>query len=349
MYGARASLRLVLSGFAEPRTPFSFAGTTGRPPRNHGGDDMTHDPTDLLPLAAIHPIRLDARQNPLYAHLAGFPRTVICVSVRPAEAGVPERVCAACYWFDPHTYREDDQLREMGYVPREASPYHVRVTFQKTSRVWTAFKYRADTVVRSASDARFDMVMAETAFEGMEPDEPFTAQESLEKDVTPQSPPPRPTANQKVAPTNAERSKENKRKRGKDAPLTANIPSQIDAGWNPRYAYLSGFPLNLLYTGLRAASAGGAPRVAAACYWFAPVTYREDAHIREMQYLPRTASPYYVHVTVRKDTGVWGTWKYRGRELVCTASGPDFETAMIHTTLVGLQPDEPETDRNDAP
>jgi len=32
------------------------------------------------------------------------------------------------------------------------------------------------------------------------------------------------------------------------------------------------------------------------------------------------------------------TFKYRGSELLCEASGPDFRTAMIHTTACGVRP-----------
>jgi hypothetical protein len=124
----------------------------------------------------------------------------------------------------------------------------------------------------------------------------------------------------------------------------ANIPVQIEAHWDPRYAHLAGFPLNLLYTGVRASEGDMAPRPTASCYWFDPGTYREDAQVREMLYFPREASPYYVRVTVRQDTGEWATYKYRGDMLICSASGPDFRTAMLQTTMIGREADEPESD-----
>ena len=103
-----------------------------------------------------------------------------------------------------------------------------------------------------------------------------------------------------------------------------------------------------MYTGLRASDAGALPHTAAACYWFDPGTYREDDQIREMLYFPREESAYFVRVTLRKDTGVWETFKYRAEDLVCTASGPNFEAAMLHTTLAGLEPDEPASDLSEA-
>ena len=66
--------------------------------------------------------------------------------------------------------------------------------------------------------------------------------------------------------------------------------------------------------------------------------------MREMLYVPREASAYRVRVTVRKDTGEWTTYKYRGDTLLCMASGPDFKTAMLQTTMVGREADEPESD-----
>jgi hypothetical protein len=129
----------------------------------------------------------------------------------------------------------------------------------------------------------------------------------------------------------------------------ANIPVQIEAEWNPRYAHLAGFPLNLMYTGLRDVDGQDQARPAAACYWFDPGTYREDELWREMLYLPREESPYYVRVTVRKDTGAWDTCKYRGEALICAASGPNYEIAMLHATLAGLESDEPESDPAEFP
>jgi hypothetical protein len=129
----------------------------------------------------------------------------------------------------------------------------------------------------------------------------------------------------------------------------ANIPFQIEAEWNREFAYLAGFPVQLVYTGMRAARTGGAPRVATACYWFDPGTYREDELVREMRYHPYNESFYSVRVTVRKDTGEWETFKYHGEQLLYVAHGPDFYTTMLQTLLVGLHSDEPENDPRKPP
>ncbi len=130
----------------------------------------------------------------------------------------------------------------------------------------------------------------------------------------------------------------------KQTMFIANIPVQIVAEWNPRYAHLAGFPLNLMYTSLRDSGGQGPARAAAACYWFDPGTYREDEQRREMLYVSLDGSPYHVRIAVRKDTGSWEVCKYRKQELVCAGSGPNFKTAMLHATLCGLEADEPESD-----
>jgi hypothetical protein len=42
--------------------------------------------------------------------------------------------------------------------------------------------------------------------------------------------------------------------------FVANVPQQIQADWNSKYACLAGFPLNILYTRLRL------PVALTACY-----------------------------------------------------------------------------------
>ncbi len=138
---------------------------------------------------------------------------------------------------------------------------------------------------------------------------------------------------------------------GKPTPplFLANIPRQIEAEWNLRYAYLAGFPLNIVFTGRRPSDEAAQPYLVAACYWFDFRTYEEDEELREMCYYPNEESPYCLRVSVRKDTGVWETFKYRDEELVCSASGATFEAAMMQTTIIGLQPDEPESDPSYTP
>ena len=122
--------------------------------------------------------------------------------------------------------------------------------------------------------------------------------------------------------------------------FSANIPHQIERDWDDHFApRLAGFPMNLLYTRVRKTEAG--IRVDLCCYWFDPSSYAEDEEKREMIYVPGVASPYRVKVEYYKKRRLWRTLKYKGTELILEAQGSEFDKAMIHTTLCGLQPDEP--------
>jgi hypothetical protein len=57
-----------------------------------------------------------------------------------------------------------------------------------------------------------------------------------------------------------------------------------------------------------------------------------------MRHYPREALPFWGEVALSKRDGPIETRKYRGEELVCQASGPDFQEAMLHTTIFGLDP-----------
>ena len=60
-----------------------------------------------------------------------------------------------------------------------------------------------------------------------------------------------------------------------------------------------------------------------------------------MRYYPRDPSPFWIEVVYSKGDGHIETRKYRGEELICQATGPDFRKAMIHATIAGLAEDEP--------
>jgi hypothetical protein len=76
-------------------------------------------------------------------------------------------------------------------------------------------------------------------------------------------------------------------------------------------------------------------------YYFDPLTFAENSHDRRMRYYPRDPSPFWVEAVIRKADRHIETRKYRGEELICHAAGPDFQKAMIHTTMVGLTEGEP--------
>ncbi len=120
----------------------------------------------------------------------------------------------------------------------------------------------------------------------------------------------------------------------------ANIPYQIEADWDSDFGpRLAGFPLNLMYTGVRGNGRDGG--VESCSYWFDPGSYAQSSDKREMTYLPRVKSPYRVKVEYHKNGNFWRTLKYKSEILIVEAQGVDFEGAMVQTTLCGLQPDEP--------
>jgi hypothetical protein len=117
--------------------------------------------------------------------------------------------------------------------------------------------------------------------------------------------------------------------------LLACIPHAIETHWDNVWApRLAGFPVNIVY----AAKIEGVG-LAQAKYVFDPGTFVDGAQSRQMRYRPEVDSDFSVLVVLYRDGGI-DTFKYRGSELICEASGPDFRTAMIHTTACGLALDE---------
>ena len=57
----------------------------------------------------------------------------------------------------------------------------------------------------------------------------------------------------------------------------------------------------------------------------------------------RTVDSDFSVLVLRHPAGGIEPFKYRGSELIREASGPDFQSAMLHTTMGGLLPDEPWT------
>jgi hypothetical protein len=125
--------------------------------------------------------------------------------------------------------------------------------------------------------------------------------------------------------------------------FVAFIPGAIESGWDDVCApRLAGFPVNVCYAkwikGLG---------MACATHVFDPTTFVEDEQSRQMRYRPAIDSDFSVLVKLHRD-GRIDTFKYRGVELICQASGPDFRTAMIQTTLCGLALDEPVDNQDSA-
>jgi len=116
----------------------------------------------------------------------------------------------------------------------------------------------------------------------------------------------------------------------------ACIPHAIESHWdNVWAARLARFPVNIVYAA-RIEGVG----LAQATYVFDPDTFIDGEQSRQMRYYPIIESDFSVLVVLRPE-GKIETFKYRASELICEACGPDFQTAMIHTSAGGLASDEP--------
>jgi len=109
------------------------------------------------------------------------------------------------------------------------------------------------------------------------------------------------------------------------------IQSHWDNVWAPR---LAGFPVNIVY-----ASRTG-DGLTQATYVFDPSTFVAGEQFRQMRYYSTIESVFSVLVVVYSQ-GRIETFKYRGPDMIHEACGPEFQTAMIHTTACGVASDEP--------
>jgi hypothetical protein len=121
------------------------------------------------------------------------------------------------------------------------------------------------------------------------------------------------------------------------------LPCPIQPFWDEKYLpVLTGFPVQLVYVGVRARNdEGRKPIVVKAYYNFDPGSYFENATKRQMSYRSRLPSDFYVDVLWRKLTKCWETYKFSGSGLLSHAAGESFEEVMRSTLAIGLQADEP--------
>ena len=130
-----------------------------------------------------------------------------------------------------------------------------------------------------------------------------------------------------------------------NASFIAYVPHQIEADWDKKWgARLSGFPLNIMYACVQRAESGQSKMFGiTACYEPDLATFRETRKTRTMTYCNSEGGTYRVRVVLNIKSGRLETFKYKGRKLVACASGRDFDSAMVQTTLVGIEKDEPVT------
>ena len=127
----------------------------------------------------------------------------------------------------------------------------------------------------------------------------------------------------------------------KNEDFIACVPYQIEAEWHEKWGpLLAGFPVNIVYAQTAESDQNKIIGITA-CYEPDLATFRETKKTRTMTYCNSEGGTYRVRVVVDGASGLLQTFKYKGEKLVAQATGRDFESAMVHTTLVGIQKDEP--------
>jgi hypothetical protein len=120
----------------------------------------------------------------------------------------------------------------------------------------------------------------------------------------------------------------------------ACVPHQIEADWHEKWGpLLAGFPLNIVYAQTVESDQNKIIGISA-CYEPDLATFRETEKTRTMTYRNSEGGTYFVRVVLDRASGRLETFKYKGEKLVAQASGRNFESAMVHTTLVGIEKDE---------
>ena len=122
----------------------------------------------------------------------------------------------------------------------------------------------------------------------------------------------------------------------------ACIPHQIEADWDEKWGpLLAGFPVNIMYACVQRAESDQSKMLGmTASYQPDLATFRETKMTRTMTYCNSEGGTYRVRVVLNKASGRMETFKYKGAKLVACASGRDFESVMVQTTLVGIYKDE---------
>jgi len=122
----------------------------------------------------------------------------------------------------------------------------------------------------------------------------------------------------------------------------ACVPHQIEADWDEKWGpLLAGFPLNIVYACVQRAESDQSKMLGiTACYKPDLATFRETNKTRTMTYRNAEGGTYRVRVVLHRTSGRLDTFKYKGDKLVARATGRDFESVMVQTTLVGIYKDE---------
>ena len=105
--------------------------------------------------------------------LAGFPISVGYTGLSNQVANRPNPpLMTSSYWFDPATYREDNETRAMSYFTNPRCQYHVELVYSKKKRRWEGSKRRAGTLRLTAEGSDLRKFIIQLTLCGIESDEP---------------------------------------------------------------------------------------------------------------------------------------------------------------------------------
>jgi hypothetical protein len=115
------------------------------------------------------------------------------------------------------------------------------------------------------------------------------------------------------------------------------IPHQIEADWDDKWGpLLAGFPLNIQYAAV-VPRWNKEPAIITALYEPDLDSFRETETTRKMTYFNTRGGDFRVEVALQKGSSRLDTFKYEGEKLIAEATGSDFDSAMLQTTMIGMQ------------
>ena len=104
--------------------------------------------------------------------LAGFPVNLVFTKIcQPRNTNEPPQFDASCYQFDPCTFHENAEKRQMSYHSRANPEFSVEVVIPKRSSEIVVSKFRGEIQLWVASGASFDGAMLQATLMGMAGDE----------------------------------------------------------------------------------------------------------------------------------------------------------------------------------
>ena len=128
----------------------------------------------------------------------------------------------------------------------------------------------------------------------------------------------------------------------KNEDFIACVPHQIEADWDEKWGpLLVGFPVNIMYACVQRGESDQSKMLGITASHEADLaTFRKTKKSSTMTYRNSEGGTYRVRVVLNRASGRLETFKYKGKKLVARASGLNFESAMVQTTLVGIEKDE---------